>query len=512
MRKLFALYTNEIIKITRKVSVIIILSLMTAGVIGFCAMMKFVDSANISSTIEENNKKYQQEEIDRQIESLKRQLDDIQSKKSGASGAELNKLISEEIRNKNELEKLQYSKEHDIYPYSESYLSIAVNMMFEKKLTISQLESIPESSLDNEQIKELNTARDYVSRFEKVVKNKDFKEYISISNDMIKDNELYTDEQKKIYIESNELRLKYNVTNEEYTNQTSDAEVYIRQIQESKYSLLTNLDYISNPLSPKPLTSELRQKLENRIAVAEYKLKKGIVSSKNIGNSVRSIIFPGMLSIGEFMILLLLMILAGSSISHEISTGSIKSLIISPARRWKIFTAKLLSLLTVGIVSSLILYIITVITHGLMFGFNTGDPYIYATNGTAHELSFYIYQFARLFTDFIMIVVFMVFALMLSTLTRNTAVSVGTTIAVYFVGSNANSLLMQFVTGEWRKFIPFNNLDFTSKIFANDSLSELSNSINTVNNSLTFMIIYILILLFCMGYTAYDSFCRRDIK
>ena len=93
MRKLFALYTNEIIKITRKVSVIIILSLMTAGVIGFCAMMKFVDSANISSTIEENNKKYQQEEIDRQIESLKRQLDDIQSKKSGASGAELNKQI-----------------------------------------------------------------------------------------------------------------------------------------------------------------------------------------------------------------------------------------------------------------------------------------------------------------------------------------------------------------------------------------------------------------------------------
>jgi ABC-2 type transport system permease protein len=220
-----------------------------------------------------------------------------------------------------------------------------------------------------------------------------------------------------------------------------------------------------------------------------------------------------MLGIGIFMVSILGMILAGGSVSSEISTGSIKSLIISPTKRWKIFAAKGLSLITIGIISVLIAYIFSVIANGVFFGFNTGDPYIYAKNGVAHELNFYVYQFATIFTNFINVLVFMTFAFMLSIITRNTAASVAISIAVLFVGSNANTILMQFTKGEWRKFIPFNNLEFTSKIFPNDELMQVANNMpGVVNNSLTFSLIYVAILLICMGYVGLDSFSRRDIK
>jgi len=86
-------------------------------------------------------------------------------------------------------------------------------------------------------------------------------------------------------------------------------------------------------------------------------------------------------------------------------------------------------------------------------------------------------------------------------------------IAVYFVGTTANTILMQFVKGDWLKFIPFNNLNFTKKIFSGSTLSQNVNSMpGAVNNSLTFSLIYTVILLVCMVYVGLDSFNRRDIK
>lgn len=517
MHKLLALYTNEMIKISKKISVFIIIGIMILGVVGFGALMKVQDSMNSKSSINTSNKniQFQKDDMSRQIDNLKAQIDEIKKKKSSASGVELRKLEAEERNAQNQLDMFQYAKDRDILANSASYRAQAIQTLFGYKLTISELSAVPEASLSGDQRKELAHAQDYALRLEKVIDNKDFKGFISISDDIIKNNTSLSSDDKKIALESNQLKLKYNQTGEVngQADTTGGSYTYIYQIENGKRSLLSNLDYTSNPQSPKPLTSELRQKVKNEIAVAEYKLEKGITPSSNIGTDIKAIVMPGMLGVGIFMIVILLMILAGGSVSQEISTGSIKSLIISPAKRWKIFVAKVASLLTIGIIAALILYVIAAIANGLFFGFSSGDPYIYASNGAAHELNFYIYQFARIFTDFIAVVVFMVFALMLSVVTRNTAASVGISIAVYFVGNNANAILMRFVDGEWRKFIPFNNLDFTSKIFPNDSLSQAASGMGVaVNNSLAFSLIYVAVLVFCMGYIALDSFNRRDIK
>jgi len=519
LRKLFALYTNEMIKISKKVSVIVILAIMVAIIFGFGGLMKFTESMNAKNNNNySSNVNFQKEEMDRQLEDAKTRLAEIQNKKASATGVELQQLEAEERSNQNELDKLQYAIDKDITLYSNNFRGQATQQLFSFKETVSQLSSIPAADLSDAQKQQLSEAQSNISIVQNAIENKDFKGYIAFQNNEISSNTGLSPEEKKIYLESNELRLKYNLTGEVDGKEFVDgnANQYIFQIEQGKNSLLKDLDYTGDSQNVKPLTSERRESIKNNIAVAEYKLEKSIVNNtttNNVGMDVKSIVMPGMLGIGIFMVVILVMILAGGSVSSELSTGSIKSLIISPTKRWKIFTAKFLSLLTIGVIAALIAYIFSIIANGVFFGFNSGTPYVYATNGVAHELNFYIYQLARLSTDFIQVIVFMTFAFMLSIITRNTAASVAITIGVYFVGSTANQILMRFTSGDWRKFIPFNNLDFTSKVFSNDIISQTANGIpGAVNNSLTFSLIYTIILLICMGYVGLDSFNRRDIK
>lgn len=383
---------------------------------------------------------------------------------------------------------------------------------------MADLKKIPSGQLTDENKKSITYNEDIISRLLKVINNKDFKEYINISNDIINNDLNLSAEEKKIFLESNDLRLKLSITGEENNVFNQDpSENSISLIENSKRSLLYNLDYSNGQGTPASLTPEQREKIINDLAVNTYKVENKISSMQSTTSS-KDIAVTGMLGIGLFMIIILIMILAGGAVSQELSSGSIKSLIISPAKRWKIFTAKVLSLLTIGIIASLILYIFTILTNGFLFGFSSGSPYIFATNGVAHELNFYLYQLFNVFISFIDVIVYMMLALMLSIITRNTAVSVGISIALYFGGTIANTFLLQFAKGEWLKFIPFNNLGLTTKIFSYDVIPQAQNGAMTggITTSLdlpvNFSLCYLAVILICMGYIALDSFNRRDIK
>jgi ABC-type transport system involved in multi-copper enzyme maturation permease subunit len=517
LRKLFALYKNEMIKISKKVSVIVILAIMVAIIFGFGGLAKFQVSSNEknNNNYSTSNKQFLKDEMSRQQADMKTKIAEVQKEKDTATGVELINLEAQEKSHQNQLDMLQYAIDKDILLGSNSFRAQATQILFSNKEMVRLLSDIPATNLDKEQEQQLEEAQSNSSTLQTIIQDKDFKGYISFLNNSINSNTGMSDDEKKIYLGSNEIRSKYNLTGEEDSKiDIGNANYLIAQIEKGKLSLLKDMDYTNNSQIQKALTPELRESIKNDIAVAEYKLgSKTISITSSNSMDMSDNILPIMLKIGIFMIVILIMILAGGSISSEMSTGSIKSLIISPTKRWKIFTAKFLSLLTIGVIAALLAYIFSIIANGIFFGFNTGSPYIYATNGVAYELNFYIYQLARLFTEFIVVIVYMTFAFMLSIITRNTAASVAITIGTYFVGSSANFILMRFTKGDWRKFIPFNNLDFTSKIFSSDTISQTANGLSdTVNNSLTFSLIYIAILIICMGYVGLDSFNRRDIK
>lgn len=512
MHKIFVLYINEMTKVSKKVSALVILAIMVVIIFAFGGLVKYQETTFARNNANNGyNTQYQKDEMSRQLESAKSAIAETEEKMKSAEGDELQVLKDQLSFSQNQADMIQYAIGRDILLYTDNYRSQAVQKLFNYKAELDQLKKLPENVLQNEQEQQLSKLQGYVDTLGRVVENKDFKGFIALLNDEINNNRDMTEEEKKIHVGSNELLLKYNITGENGNSASySSARSYINEIENGKLSLLYDVEYTGGGQGQKSLSPERREEVKNLIAVSEYKLKN--IDFENPGNPIgmdSSSIISTMLSVGTFMVVILVMILAGGSISSEISTGSIKSLIISPVKRWKIFTAKIAALLTVGIISALIAYIFSVLAYGIFFGFNSGVPYIYAKNGIAHELNFYVYQLARLGTDFIMVIVFIVFALMLSILTRNTAASVAVSIAVFFVGSQANEILMRFVTGEWRRFIPFNNLNITSKVFSEGAQNPLPWQ---VNNSLAFSLVYLAVFLLCMGYTALDSFNRRDIK
>ena len=107
----------------------------------------------------------------------------------------------------------------------------------------------------------------------------------------------------------------------------------------------------------------------------------------------------------------------------------------------------------------------------------------------------------------------MVFALMLSTVSRNSAVSVGLSIATYLGGATIMQIINLLVKVDWIKFIPFNNLSLQSRIFTSDVSYSASSMISgiTGNISIGFSIAVLGVCVFLMIVTMFDSFRKRDI-
>ena len=506
MRKILVLYMNEMIKVIKKVSVIIILSIMIVAVICTGALMKTQDYISKQNSTQYNNsddaKKQMQEELSTEQKRIKK-IDELLPK---TKPEDIPALLEEKVSSSLRIDIIKIAIEKKIELNSPDYRAKSLNKIYELKIQMRLSINTRKQTAD---------IIGLIQGYENVVNQNDLKSFIALENDQINSDKSVTADEKKISIESNELRLKLNITGQPQKGSYSDSsEVAISRIETEKKSLLYNLDLSGSQL---PLTPEARENVKNDLAVNTYKLEHGI---SEIGNGLESsgigekLAYNSMLGIGLFMIVLLLMILAGASVSNEISSGSIKSLIISPAKRWKIFLAKFLAIISIGVIAGLILYIVTSLIYGAFFGFSSGSNYIFAVNGVAYELNFYIYKLAYLAASFLVVLVFATFAFMLSILTRNTAVSVSISMGIYFAGNVANTVLMNFVKGEWLKFSPFNHFNVAEKMFPNDALNQLATSGNfgAPKTSLAFSLIYIGVLMVCMLYTGLDSFNRRDIK
>lgn len=516
MHKFLALYTNEMIKISRKIVVIIILAIMTIGVIGFGGIMKIQQMSVTRQGGDVENKDWMKEQMKSQLDYLKNELSTIEQKISTATEEEKVQLEIDRATLKQQVELYQMAVDKGIDLGSGGFKATLLNDLMADKTQAAMIESIPVAQRTAEQAEKLALYKQNITQYTSILDSGDFAKYIEIKNKSIDMDTTLIDDEKKLKKDTNLLWLKLDPKGDAGSEGNGNQLTYtLSQIENYRRSLLYGIDYTSQNQFVKPLTPESRQKVENDLAVLMYKAEHKMLDTDfNSSRQIQSTAVTGMLGFGIFMLVCMMLILAGGAVSQEISTGSIKSLIISPTKRYKIFFAKLASLITVGVFSALVLYLVTILMNGIYFGFSSGDSYIFAVNGLALELNFYIYRLAFLAINFIDVLVYMMLAYMLSVITRNTAASVGISIAIYFGGSLANTFISLFAKGEWAMFIPFNNLSLQTRIFA-DPLTSLSmNFLGTryAVPSLLFSALYLAVLVICMGYIALDSFNRRDIK
>lgn len=469
--KIFKLFIDENIKTWKKFStklaIILIILALVAG-LGLTKVLQHMDE-NSDSVIQYAST--WKEGVEEDINSYKEQLkepDLLQSEKNDIQ----NKIKIAEVRLQN-----------NISVYSVNWKNTVLNSL--------------EENMDE---KLLN-----------IVLDNDFEGYINYEKESEKqklNQKEITQQEYDDNIQILDLRYKYqigNVENEEVIRDSKEG--YLYKIKNEQKSIRTGIDYQSNRV----LTAEQRKEYEDDIKINIYKIENNIVNEEYSTTTNYRMMFESLAS--SFVITLIAifaMIVAGGAISSEVSTGTIKFWALTPNKRWKILTAKILSIIFYLVVITLIMSILSIICANIFFD-TEGYEYIFVKNGNVEKIGNTLFTIEYYFAKLIPVIIFAIFALMLSVITRNTSLSLGLSIATYMGNSIAMIIINSYIKKDWIKIIPFNNLNIVDKIFPNFK-SMLSTGLeNTTTTSLGFSLIVLLVCMILMLVTMYDSFNKRDI-
>lgn len=526
MSKLFALYSNEITKTIRKISTIVILSLIIVSCFLFPLLVKVAESLFTMDTwIETSNSSLETEKEDYEM-SLK-EINDQLFQLDG--NEEYIGQISELNEQKNSLEdeietiNLYLESGYTEYAYDD-FIVQAIGSLRTFRLNIRELENVPSELRDAQWTETSQFFQDGIDLIYALPETKNFEAFIDMKKQYM-DFDAFsymTDMEKQIASES--LDLWYQIDPSGGTDgkyDYNDVNSTLENITSLKTELYNevSIEYTWNGETFSALTPEKKENLENSIAILEHRIetKNLVIGTDSMLSSTGKSLA---ISAGSFLAAMLLLIVAGSSVSQEIATGSIKSLIIAPVRRWKIFLAKLLSVLTLGVFSLLILFVFSNISMSLIFGTDTMVSYVYASHGVVHSIPYLLYDVLSLFVGNVDLLVYLVLAFMLSIISRNTALSVGLSIGTIFSGSTAVGILSALPIGRrlWMDFLPFTNFNLAADVFPFSSymlspeMGMMMNTASTARPGLLFSCVYLSVLIICMLYIGFDSFTRRDIK
>lgn len=474
MSKIFKLFIDENIKTWKKLSTKILLIVILIALIGALGLVKVVQNLNVST---ESSMVYDwREDAKKSIEALKETLKD-------------ETLDKQSIQNiKIQIEKYELSIKYDISPYGGYWK----NEVLEQIVQFRQ-----------EQNKETE-----ISKLIEMLEKNDFSKYIETQKEMQKqllDNKEITQEEYDDKITILNLKDKYEIGKSEKDEYWKEA--ILNKTETLQRSVRTGIDYEKT----KVLTAEKKQEYEDTIKMNIYRLENNMPPVEYADENYRIIFETIANGFVVAMIAVFAIIIAGGAISTEVSTGTIKFWALTPNKRWKILSAKILSMLFYIVVVTLIMALLTILCANLFFD-TKGTEYIYVKNGNVETVGNSLFIIEYYFAKIIPAILFAIFALMLSTVTRNTSVAVSFSVATYIGNGIAMAIINQFVKKDWVKFIPFNNLNIADKIFPNfeNPMAMLGTSFAT-STSLQFSLGVLIVCAVLMLVTTYDSFNNRDI-
>lgn len=200
---------------------------------------------------------------------------------------------------------------------------------------------------------------------------------------------------------------------------------------------------------------------------------------------------------------ILLIIIAAGIVANEFSQGTIKFLLINPETRGRIIISKYLTVVSLGFAMLIEFFLMNFLFGLIAFGTEQAFlPMIEVVNGAIKTSSPYLKMFGMYLLAGVEILVMSTIAFMISSLLRNSAVSVAFGLGSYLGGSILVTLLYEGFELDFARYLIFANLDF-STILTGDGM--------IVNQSLSSAIVIVAVHMFVFLLTAYDGFVRREV-
>ena len=238
--------------------------------------------------------------------------------------------------------------------------------------------------------------------------------------------------------------------------------------------------------------------------IARYKIENNISGNTTASESLQSLFTGG--GNGLLFVIIIAIMLTGTTISDEFNKGTIKLLLVRPYSRRKILASKLIACLVTLIISILVITIIEIIFSGFTYGFDTINVpaiiYNYNTNSIV-TMNVFMYMLINLLKILPLIIILALVAFVVATLSANTAVAIVIAFLVYFVSNIVNQLTMLFQS-KWIMIIPTLNWDLTQYSYGHLPTIEGMN----LGFSITICAVTIISLL----VIAFEAFTRKNIK
>lgn len=410
------------------------------------------------------------------------------------------------------IEIYEYAIKNDIRIRSigENYKSNIVLEIIDK---INFLEAIDKDIMNLEYLNELNN----INSLKELLYSNDFENYIQFEKNKLKkefNNKILTEEDYKKQINELDLKLKYEI-----------GKFNTRGVISWKLNLINNNMDIDNTINlgydyskKEFLTNDKILKLQEQQKINLYRLDNDLPpnhllnSQTNLDSYYRWSYDNLALKIAIIIITILFIILSSSSISEEVSSGTIKLLLISPFKRFEILLSKLLSFIIILISIITLLSQFNVLIDNIVFS-NAVNNYIYVNDNNIQILSSNTYIILQYILQIPSVLIYILIGITLSTLTRSSIIANTITLVTYIGFPILIDIMQGSIKMDFLKYIPFNNFDLKSKLFYFD-ISKSEYVFNTYKSTTTlqFSIIVLSITTILLLITMFESFNKRNIK
>ncbi len=245
-----------------------------------------------------------------------------------------------------------------------------------------------------------------------------------------------------------------------------------------------------------PMPTAAKNLIKDTIAIDQYRLDHNIPPATTTpwGAVMKY-------SVLIVMITFLTVIIAGDSVAGEFSSGTIKLLLIRPASRSKILLSKYLACFLFALFLLLILFLSTLITNSLIFGFTDFNlPYLHmGSTGEVVESNMVLQVLKTYGLACVSLIMIVTIAFMISSVFRSSALSIALSLVLLFLGPNLTFLLAKY---EWVKYVLFANIDLSQYTSGSPLIEGMT---------LQFSIIVLLVYFIIFNALSWFIFNKRDV-
>ena len=256
----------------------------------------------------------------------------------------------------------------------------------------------------------------------------------------------------------------------------------------------------------KNITEEEKSEMNNCLEKANL-YKYDIYNNTEYQNpSTANYTFQNSIESYIVIIVMVIVIVAGVSVSEEFNKGTVKLLLVRPYSRTKILIAKLISVFITMAITTISILALQFIVGGLVYGFETYEMQVLQfdfTNNSIVTLNIFAYLGLMFICKLPVFILIGTLAFALSTIFLNSPLAIALPIFGY-MGSDMINMLALSYKWDWVKYFVTPNWDLSQYLFGGTPMFEGT----SIEFSITICAIYFVIML----VASIVSFKKRNIK